>query len=109
MKRMTRFLMVVFVVLLVLAPLTGAQAGTWRFATPLLAGALSDGQNYVLLTSTDGAWSGQRYFSANCAYKNAILATVLTAISMGKPVYFYFDDNTFVNWSTISGAAIDMR
>jgi hypothetical protein len=67
-----------------------AQATATFYSCTVISTGPMTGTTYVMLTDAGGAFT-QRWFPCNPNYANQILATALTAVSLGKTVLVYLD------------------
>ena len=58
---------------------------------------------YINATSSDGSWVGPRWFVATGSEAKAVLATALTAWSMGAPVILVLENTDIDEWSPCYG------
>ena len=83
-----------------------AQAAlAWYTCTINYAGVNTDDADvvYVNATSTQGSWPGQRWYIATGSEAKAVLATALSAWSMGAPIIIVLDDADLDEWSPMYG------
>jgi hypothetical protein len=97
-------LILAFVALLVTVAGTAQADLGWYPATITYAGLMTTAGDVVFIyaDSTDEAWTGSRWFVAYSETK-AILATALSAWSMGAPIYIVLDSASLTEWSPCYG------
>jgi hypothetical protein len=103
MKRMVIIIaMACFVVAL---SIQGALAGTWLNYCNVDRVGEGSGAVYVMLTDTGGTGVTNRWYTADPANQNVILATALTALSNGRQVQVLVNPNSS-QYATISSMYI---
>lgn len=103
MKKVILILAFVALLVTVAGPVQAAQG--WFPATITYAGIITTAGDVVIIAaddSTDTYWTGDRWFIASSQTK-AILATALSAWSMGAPVYLILDSDSLTDWSECYG------
>ena len=97
-------LILAFVALLVTVAGTAQAEMRMYSATITYAGLMTTAGDAIMIyaASTDGAWSDSKWFVATSQTK-AILATALSACSMGAPIYIVLDSDTLTEWSPCYG------
>ena len=77
----------------------------WYPATINYAGVSSSVANvvYINATSPDGYWTGGKWFIATGSEAKAVLATALSAWSMGATIMIVLDDGSLTDWSPCYG------
>jgi hypothetical protein len=99
------------IIMLALAGLLVTVAGPaqatlqWYPATINYAGVNSQATNtvYINVTSPDGYWTGGKWFITTGSEAKAVLATALSAWSMGATVMIVLDDASLTDWSPCYG------
>ena len=81
-------MMMVFFMFVAFSASESIAASVWAVCTIAEAGqSTTTGDVYVKLDEvSDANWTGERYYSCSSEYKNAVLATALTALSGDKQV-----------------------
>jgi hypothetical protein len=98
------------ILILAIATLLVTVAGTaqaelgWYPVTITYTGLMTTAGDAVMIyaDSTNDAWTGSRWFVATSQTK-AILATALSAWSMGVPIYLILDSSALISWSPCYG------
>lgn len=77
----------------------------WYNATITYAGLLTTQADTIFISadSTDEVWVGSRWFVATGSESKAVLATALSAWSMGAPIIIVLDDASLAEFSPCYG------
>ena len=78
---------------------------TWYNATITYAGVYTPVADTVFINavSTDGVWTGSRWFITTGSDAKAVLATALSAWSMGAPIIIILDSDQLTEYSPCYG------
>ncbi len=80
-----------------------AMAGSWIGVSLTEVGVYTN-VPFLGATATGGAFPGERHYAINTAYANQLLATALSAQSMGKTVQIYV--NSVADWDQCTGVRV---
>jgi curli biogenesis system outer membrane secretion channel CsgG len=103
MKKVIMLLAIAALLVTVAGPAQATMA--WYTVTINYTGVNTTDANvvYINATSQSGGWTGSRWFIATGSEAKAVLATALSAWSMGASVILVLDDAGLAEWSPCYG------